>query len=479
MAKRTVRKNARPTVKAVERKALAAELPVGGVTAPASLITPQQRRRLERRSTFERITGNGTISALVMIVAAVAAVICANTPAYDAVHAFLQEPVAIAFGPWSFSLSVELFVNDFLMAIFFLLVGIELKYEMTVGELRRPRQALLPMLAAVGGVVVPACLYGFINRGGAVYGWAIPMATDIAFALGVLSLLGSRVPPALKVFFSTLAIADDLLAIAAIALFYGHAPHLGWLVAAAVVTGLLVLLNVRRHFRLAPYLALGLVLWFCLFQSGIHATLAGVILAFTIPARSDIVASELVGWLGTKLPELDDRFDDEAHILGQHDFTHAARGVERVMHRVTPPLQRLEHYIATPVNFLILPIFAFVNAQVRLVGVDPLSLVFDPVAIGVYAGMLLGKPLGIAGMTFLLVKTHVADLPTGVGMRHIVGVGILGGIGFTMSILIAGLAFTQIPAELLAAKTAILAGSVSAALIGLAYMYFACRKRAA
>ena len=479
MAKRTVRKNARPTVKAVERKALAAELPVGGVTAPASLITPQQRRRLERRSTFERITGNGTISALVMIVAAVAAVICANTPAFDAVHAFLREPVAITFGPWSFSLSVELFVNDFLMAIFFLLVGIELKYEMTVGELRRPRQALLPMLAAVGGVVVPACIYGFINRGGAVYGWAIPMATDIAFALGVLSLLGSRVPPALKVFFSTLAIADDLLAIAAIALFYGHAPHLGWLVAAAVVTGLLVLLNVRRHFRLAPYLALGLVLWFCLFQSGIHATLAGVISAFTIPARSDIVASELVGWLGTKLPELDDRFDDEAHILGQHDFTHAARGVERVMHRVTPPLQRLEHYIATPVNFLILSIFAFVNAQVRLVGVDPLSLVFDPVAIGVYAGMLLGKPLGIAGMTFLLVKTHVADLPTGVGMRHIVGVGILGGIGFTMSILIADLAFTQIPAELLAAKTAILAGSVSAALIGLAYMHFACRKRAA
>lgn len=455
-----------------------AELTVGGVTAPASLITPAQRRRLERRSALEHITGNGTISAAVMIVAAVAAVICANLPAYDAVHAFLQEPVSLTFGPWTFTLSVELFVNDFLMAIFFLLVGIELKYEMTVGELRRPRQALLPMLAAVGGVVVPACIYGFINRGGAIYGWAIPMATDIAFALGVLSLLGSRVPPALKVFFSTLAIADDLLAIAAIALFYGHAPSPFWLAAAAVVTGALCLLNVRRHFRLAPYLALGLVLWFCLFQSGIHATLAGVILAFTIPSRSDIVASELVSWLGAKLPELDDRFDDEAHILGQHDFTHAARGVERVMHRVTPPLLRLEHYISTPVNFIILPIFAFVNAQVRLVGVDPLAIVFDPVAIGVYAGMLLGKPIGIAGMTFLLVKTHVAELPTGVGMRHIVGVGILGGIGFTMSILIAGLAFTQIPAELLAAKTAILAGSVSAAIIGLVYMHFACRDSA-
>ncbi|WP_436232185.1 Na+/H+ antiporter NhaA [Collinsella intestinalis] len=477
MTKRPVRKHPRKTAKAVERKAIATELPVGGVTAPASLIAPAQRRRLERRNMLERITSNGTISALVMIVAAVVAVICANTPAYEAIHAFLQESVSLVFGPWSFSLSIELFVNDFLMAIFFLLVGIELKYEMTVGELRQPRQAMLPMLAAVGGVVVPACIYGFVNRGGAVYGWAIPMATDIAFALGVLSLLGNRVPPALKVFFSTLAIADDLLAIAAIALFYGHAPNLFWLGCAAAVTAALVVLNRWRRYRLAPYLALGLVLWFCLFQSGVHATLAGVILAFTIPARSDIVASELVGWLGSKLPELDDRFDDEVHILGQHDFTRAARGVERVMHRVTPPLQRLEHYISTPVNFLILPIFAFVNAQVRLVGVDPLSLVFDPVAIGVYLGMLLGKPIGIAGMTALLVKTRIAHLPTGVSMRHIVGVGILGGIGFTMSILISGLAFTQIPAELLAAKTAILAGSASAALVGLLYMHVACGAR--
>ena len=479
MSKRPNSRIARKAAKVAERKALASELPLGGVTAPAALITPQQRRRLERRGMWECITSNGTISAAVMILAAVAAVICANLPVYEPIHEFLQEPVTLAFGPVTFTLSVELFVNDFLMAIFFLLVGIELKYEMTVGELRQPRQALLPMLAAVGGVVVPACIYGFVNRGGAVYGWAIPMATDIAFALGVLSLLGSRVPPALKVFFSTLAIADDLLAIAAIALFYGHAPSLPWLAAAALVTAALAALNARRHFRLAPYLVLGLVLWFCLFLSGVHATLAGVILAFAIPARSDINASELVGWLESKLPDLDDRFDDEAHILGQHDFTHAARGVERVMHRVTPPLQRLEHYISTPVNFIILPIFAFVNAQVRLVGVDPLSLVFDPVAIGVYAGMLAGKPLGIAGMTFMLVKAHIAELPSGVGMRHIVGVGILGGIGFTMSILIAGLAFTEIPAELLAAKTAILAGSVSAALIGLAYMHLACRTSSA
>ncbi len=473
MAKRKRKNSTRSIAKVVERKALALDAP--GIPVP--LMSDEQRLRIERRSVLERITSNGTISACVMILAAVAAVICANTDAYDAIHEFIMRPVSIGIAGWEFTLTVELFVNDFLMAIFFLLVGTELKYEMTVGQLRQPRQAMLPMLAAVGGVIVPASIYAFVNRGGAVYGWAIPMATDIAFALGVMSLLGNRVPAALKVFFSTLAIADDLLAIVAIALFYGHAPSMFWLGAAAVVTGLLVLLNVRRHFRLAPYMLLGLVLWFCLYQSGVHATLAGVILAFTIPARSDIDAGGLVEWLQAKLPELDDRFDDEMHILGQHRFTHAVAGVERVMHRVTPPLQRLEHAIATPVNFVILPIFAFVNAQVRLVGVEPATLLFDPVALGVCFGMLLGKPIGIAGMTFIMVKAHLAELPAGVRWPHIVGMGILGGIGFTMSILIASLAFTEIPAELLAAKTAILAGSVSAAVIGLAFMALACRDK--
>ncbi len=214
----------------------------GAAAKQAPLISSRQRRRLERRSVLERITSSGTIAAAVMIVA-VAAVVCANTELYEPLHEWFARPVVIGIGGWEFSLTFELFVNDFLMAIFFLLVGIELKYEMTVAELRRPRQAMLPMLAAVGGVVVPACIYAVINRGGAIYGWAIPMATDIAFALGVLSLLGSRVPPAIKVFFSTLAIADDLLAILAIALFYGHAPSAIWLLAAAAVTLALAALN--------------------------------------------------------------------------------------------------------------------------------------------------------------------------------------------------------------------------------------------
>lgn len=445
--------------------------------AREQLFNETQRKRIERRDIWERISENGTIAAAVMVVAAIAAVICANSDAYEAIHHILMEPIHVGIGSHTMAISIEVFVNDFLMAIFFLLVGIELKYEMTVGELRHPRQALLPMLAAVGGVVVPATIYMLLNRGsGSAQGWAIPMATDIAFALGVLSLLGNRVPAGVRVFFSTLAIADDLISIAAIALFYGQAPDLMWLLAAAVVTASLFMLNKTQHYRLAPYLVGGFVLWVCLFKSGVHATLAGVIVAFAIPARSGIRLDNLTDWLRGYMPDLVDSYDEDAHILGQHDFTHATLGAERVMHRVSPPLVRLERKISTPVNFIILPLFAFVNAQVRLVGVDVVQLAFDPVSMGTYFGMLLGKPIGIVGVTFLLVKFGIAELPSRVTWRHIVGVGILGGIGFTMSILISGLAFPAEPFEMLAAKAAILAGSVSAAVIGMIYMTVACKK---
>ena len=418
------------------------------MAATEQLFNVRERKRFERHDIWERITENGTISAAVMVFAAIAAVICANTDAYEAIHHFLETPLYVGLGNLTAGLTVELFVNDFLMAIFFLLVGIELKYEMTVGELKNPRQAMLPMLAAVGGVVVPACIYLIFNHAG---------------AHGV------------RVFFSTRAIADDLISIAAIAIFYGQSPNPFWLGAAALVTCALVWLNKTQHYRLAPYSVLGLLLWFCMFKSGVHATLAGVILAFTIPAKCGVKLDSLTDWLGECLPLLDDRYDDEAHILGQHDFTVSTTRVERVMHRVTPPLIRMERLISTPVNFVILPIFAFVNAQVRLVGVDMSTLLTDPVTLGVYFGMLLGKPIGIFGMTFALVKLKACQLPRNVNWHMIAGVGILGGIGFTMSILISGLAFPTAEFEVLAAKAAILAGSVTAAVLGMIYMSVVCK----
>lgn len=434
-------------------------------------------QRIEKRDSRHKITSNGTIAAAVMVLAAILAVIVANTPAYETVHHFFETGLTLGIGDWSATITLEQFVNDFLMAIFFLLVGIELKYEMTVGQLRRPRQAALPMLAAVGGVAVPSIIYMALNlgEGGAPHGWAVPMATDIAFALGIMSLLGDRVAPATKVFFSTLTIADDILAIIVIAVFYGQTPSIPWLAASLGCVVVLAALHHCHVYSSRWYILVGLVLWVCMFNSGIHATLAGVVLALFLPARSDIQLDVLRDWLSDKANLLDDAYDAESHVLGQHDFTVAAEGVEQVMHHVTPPLERVENAISVFVNFFVLPLFAFVNAQVCLVGADPAAIIADPVTRGVFLGAFLGKPIGIIGVTFMLVKIGFAKLPRGVDWKQIVGVGLMGGLGFTMSILIAGLAFT-VESEVLAAKCAILAGSVVAAVVGSVFILVATKK---
>lgn len=430
---------------------------------------PAVIKRTERRGVLHEITSNGTIAAAVMVGAALLALVVANGPAFEAVEEFLREPLEIGIGTHLIAMSVESFVNDFLMAIFFLLVGIELKYEMTVGQLRRPRQAALPMLAAVGGVCFPALIYLLLNWGGQTHGWAVPIATDIAFALGVVSLLGDKISSETKVFFQTLAIADDILAIVVIALFYGQSPDVAWCAASGIVIVVLWGLNHARVYSLKPYALVGLVLWFCMYNSGIHATLAGVILAFALPSKSDVRLSDLSDWLQNRAQDLDEVYDEGLHVLGQNGFTHTAMRVERVMHHVTPPLQRMEHYISTPVNFLILPLFAFVNAQLRLVGANFGAIVMDPVTRGVFFGAVLGKPLGIISVTLLLVKIGFAKLPKNMDWVQVAAVGIMGGLGFTMSILISGLAFAS-ASEVMAAKCAILVGSLTSAVLGIVFV---------
>ena len=430
---------------------------------------PAVIKRTERRGVLHEITSNGTIAAAVMVGAALLALVVANGPAFEVVEEFLREPLEIGIGTHLIAMSVESLVNDFLMAIFFLLVGIELKYEMTVGQLRRPRQAALPMLAAVGGVCFPALIYLLLNWGGQTHGWAVPIATDIAFALGVVSLLGDKISSETKVFFQTLAIADDILAIVVIALFYGQSPDVAWCAASGIVIVVLWGLNHARVYSLKPYALVGLVLWFCMYNSGIHATLAGVILAFALPSKSDVRLSDLSDWLQNRAQDLDEVYDEGLHVLGQNGFTHTAMRVERVMHHVTPPLQRMEHYISTPVNFLILPLFAFVNAQLRLVGADFGAIVMDPVTRGVFFGAVLGKPLGIISVTLLLVKIGFAKLPKNMDWVQVAAVGIMGGLGFTMSILISGLAFAS-ASEVMAAKCAILVGSLTSAVLGIVFV---------
>ena len=228
-------------------------------------------------------------------------------------------------------------------------------------------------------------------------------------------------------------------------------------------------LNHARVYSLKPYALVGLVLWFCMYNSGIHATLAGVILAFALPSKSDVRLSDLSDWLQNRAQDLDEVYDEGLHVLGQNGFTHTAMRVECVMHHVTPPLQRMEHYISTPVNFLILPLFAFVNAQLRLVGADFGAIVMDPVTRGVFFGAVLGKPLGIISVTLLLVKIGFAKLPKNMDWVQVAAVGIMGGLGFTMSILISGLAFAS-ASEVMAAKCAILVGSLTSADLGIVFV---------
>ncbi|WP_345121570.1 Na+/H+ antiporter NhaA [Hymenobacter antarcticus] len=316
--------------------------------------------------------------------------------------------------------SVAHWINDGLMAIFFFLVGLEIKREVIDGELAQPRQALLPALAAVGGAVVPALLYLAFNHGtpGAA-GWAIPTATDIAFSLGILALLGKRVPASLCIFLTALAVIDDLLAVLIIAFFYSDRLHWAYLGGAAVVFGVLVLLNRLRVKTLVPYLVLGAGLWFCVLESGIHATVAGVLLTLTIPLSR---------------------------------------------------IEVLEHALQRPVNYVLLPLFALCNTAIVLSGGWG-PVLGSPVALGIGLGLVLGKPLGILGVVALLVRLGVAQLPSLVNWRQMVGLGFTAGIGFTMAIYIATLAFPN-SQVVDVAKLAVLLGSVLAAVVGAAVLWF-------
>ena len=428
------------------------------------------QKRYDKRSKIEAMLTN-TTAALLMIGAAIVALILTNVGFHEPLHHFMETPLGFYWGDTFIGLTVELFVNDLLMAVFFLLVGCELKYEMTVGALAKPKQAILPMVAALGGVCGPALIYMGINLGGdAMHGWAIPTATDIAFALAVMSLFGNRIPVGAKVFFSTLAIADDLVAIVVIALAYSTDISFMWLGAAVLVTILLICLNRMQVYKLTPYMLLGAVLWVCFFNSGVHATLAGVVLAFTLPVKSNVNLKSYTNWIGQKSSEFDERYNSDLRILGQHEVTEVAHEVADISHRVTPPLQRLEHLITFWVNFVILPIFAFVNAQVFIADANMAEVLTSPVTLGVFCGLVFGKPIGILLTTFVLVKFLGFTLPKNTRWGHMVGIGMLGGIGFTMAILVGGLAFSD-PSHIMEGKVGILLGTFTAAVLGLGYLF--------
>jgi NhaA family Na+:H+ antiporter len=375
------------------------------------------------RNTFKRFFQLEAAGGLLLIAAAALALIINNSPLSWLYNDLLDMPVVAQIGAVKIAKPLLLWINDGLMALFFLLIGLEVKREILQGHLSRPSQIVLPGAAAIGGMVVPALIYWALNKDnpGAMSGWAIPMATDIAFALGVLALLGKRVPVSLKLFLMTLAIIDDLGAIIVIALFYsGELSNLSLTLASVSILALIVM-NRLGVIKLAPYLLVGLVLWVCVLKSGVHATLAGVVLAFCIPLKTGKQGS---------------------------------------------PLQTLEHGLHPWIAYGILPLFAFANAGVSLTGVTLESFTHH-VPMGIALGLLLGKLVGVFGLTWLAIKTGIATLPTGANWGQVLGVAILCGIGFTMSLFVGSLAFVPGQSEFAGMdRMGILTGSILAALIG-------------
>ncbi len=432
-----------------------------------SLFIDEVQGHQARYSKIIELTHSATKAAGVMLLAAIAALIIANTSAYSGFEHLIHTQVGFVVGDSVSTMSVSHVINDVLMAIFFLLVGLEIKYEMTVGELTNIRQALLPIVAAFGGVLAPIAIYSAFNASSpeTIGGWGVPTATDIAFALGIMALLGNRIPNGVKVFLSTLAVADDIIAIIVIAVFYGQSPDFVWLAGAAVVLAALIALNKAHVYSLVPYLAFGIILWFCVFSSGVHSTIAGVLLAFTIPSGSRVNLRGFAAWSDKKVRQAAQAFNPDEPVLGQKDYIRNVSNLSSVSRMVVPPATRLEHKLYPWVYFCILPLFALTNADVTLVGSDIAAVFSSSVFFGVFFGLLIGKPAGILLLSFLVVKTGLASLPENVNWRHMAGAAILGGVGFTMAIFVANLAFSS-EIAVTAAKAAILAASTLSGILG-------------
>lgn len=380
---------------------------------------------------FREFFRSEQIGGIILIFCVIASLTIANSSLGEAFESLLETKLGYSSGDLELEYSVSLWINDGLMAIFFLLVGLEIKREVIEGELSSPRKAVMPIFAALGGMLLPASFYMLFNNGTpTVHGWGIPMATDIAFALGVISLLGKRVPTSLKIFLAALAIADDLGAILVIAIFYTKELHWNYFIYSGAILVLLVAFNRFGVKKLYFYIIPGIFLWYFVHHSGIHATIAGVLLALTIPTNPIKKAS---------------------------------------------PLERLEHIILRPVTFIIMPVFAIANTNIKFENsmIDGLS---SPLGLGIICGLFLGKPLGVTLFAWLSVKLGFASLPSGANWKHIIGLGMLAGIGFTMSIFVAMLSFDS-PVFRTEAKFSILVASVIAGTSGYFFLSMIAKKK--
>ena len=421
---------------------------------------------------FEEFIHRQTTSGLLLMGTAVLALILANSALSSGYLHILHTPISIGVESWSVEMSLHHWINDGLMALFFFVVGLELKREILVGELATIRNAVLPISAAIGGMVVPALIYFAINpEGDAAIGWGIPMATDIAFAIGALALLASRVPKALITFLVALAIVDDLGAVVVIAAFYTDTIAVIPLAIAAALFSLLLAFNMFGIRKTTPYFIIAVFLWYALLLSGVHPTLAGILGAMSVPAIPKYDPQRF----SEHVKKLIQRFDASYHpgrsIMTNDELSAVVHKLEYSVESVGVPLKRLEHVWHIPVAYLVIPIFALANAGIGLDFSSIVSTMLHPVTLGVMLGLILGKFIGIAGVSWLMLKLNLAELPKDTKFTQIAGVSLLAGIGFTMSIFVAQLGFGENEQLLLMAKTGILIASSLAGVAGFIWLY--------
>lgn len=419
---------------------------------------------------FNRFFSLEAIGGILLLIFTILSLIIANVPALSGIHDFFYTELSINLGEYfNLSMSLAHWINDGLMVLFFFTVGLEIKREILVGELSSFKQASLPIMGAIGGMIVPALIYAFCNLsapGQEGNGWGIPMATDIAFAIGIISLLGKRVPLSLKIFLTALAIVDDLGAILVIAIFYPvHTLHFEMLLVSAAIMALIYVFNLLRIRATVVYIIAGIALWLAILESGLHATIAGVLLAIVIPISAKHNPIKFLQRSKRVLNEFKiAQSRDKRHIIANEHQKELVHNIQYEINKAISPLQQYEYSLHPWVMYIIMPLFALVNAGVTIDS-TALSGLFSGVSIGVFLGLFLGKPIGITLLSWLSVKCKIAELPRGTKWGQLIGVGFMAGIGFTMSIFIANLAFTD-ENLINIAKLAILITSSVAGIVG-------------
>ena len=443
-------------------------------TTDGRVLKPWERTFDRVLTPFEEFIHNQTTGGILLLTAAVVALIVANSPLGDAYRHLLHTELGFHIGGWTLSLSLHHWINDGLMTLFFFLVGLEIKRELLVGELSDLRQAAMPAIAAIGGMLVPALLYASLTPAGpAASGWGVPMATDIAFAVSALVILGRRIPSGLMAFLVALAIVDDLGAVAVIAIFYTSHVNLLMLAVSLGLLGVMTIFNLGGIRHPLPYFIVGTLLWLAMLQSGIHATVAGVLMALTIPSHPEYDPPRFSRMIDKLMRRFDQSHRDDRNILANQTQFSILAAIETNARNAATPLQRLEHGLHHPVGLIIMPIFALANAGIPL-GLDQITqALHSPITLGVAAGLIAGKLIGVFGFTWLAVRLGIGKLPAGTDFRHIVGVGLLAGIGFTMSIFISELAFAGQQQALVFAKSGILFASLGAGLAGYLWLRLA------